>query len=106
MTVDKDCLASDFCHLPPGRGEIYFKADEPIILKFISENYWRSFEYSYLNIGRRSENTSMTSLNLVSKSLITVSVFSICDGDYPLPETLSITKNGVTFTFTPIPVYE
>jgi hypothetical protein len=32
--------------------------------------------------------------------------FTICNGDYPLPEILSVVYDGVTFTFTPIPVYE
>lgn len=30
----------------------------------------------------------------------------ICDGTYPLPEVISVVKDEVTFTFTPIPVYE
>ena len=32
--------------------------------------------------------------------------FKICDGTFPLPEPTLVVKDEVTFTFTPIPVYE
>lgn len=32
--------------------------------------------------------------------------FKICDGTFPISEPTLVVKDEVTFTFTPIPVYE
>lgn len=33
-------------------------------------------------------------------------MFDICEGQYPMPNIITIEYNGINFTFTPIPVYE
>lgn len=82
---------------PPG-DDIHFYKDSPIIFSFISKNHWVSSESERLSLQRQT-----TATNFYFDSVVFI---SICDGDYPLPETISIVKRGVTFTFTPIPVYE
>jgi hypothetical protein len=100
VSVDKDCLASVFCMLPPFDEDIYFTPNEPIILQFRDGNYW---DYSYLQImGSYHFGPYQTSLCFEGAPKII-----ICEGPYPLPTTLHVTTDsGVTFTFTPIPVYE
>jgi hypothetical protein len=105
ISVDKDCLASEVGIVPPVLPgdepvDFHFYKDSPIILSFIFENYWGTGKYmGGLEIKNEGGDTTRLFLDEVS-------IFSICEGYYPLPEIVSVVKNGVTFTFTPIPVYE
>jgi hypothetical protein len=100
VSVDRTCSAADINNMgDPDWHNIIFYEDLPIILTFVSENYWNySSEYFTMDIVK-----PVTYTNLV---LNTTPLIFICEGTYPLPETVSIVKNGITVTFTPIPVYE
>lgn len=103
VSVDKDCPANDFGSLLPS-SIFYFYKDQPVIYTFGSENNW------YLP-GRQGEwiRTYTQGETITTCMWFTgIPGFKICDGQYPLPETISVLndKNGVTITFTPIPVYE
>jgi hypothetical protein len=100
VSVDKTCSAADINALgDPGFHNIIFYEHSPIILTFVSENYWKF----------SSENFTMETKKPVTYTnlcLNSIPLIYICEGTYPLPETVSVVKNGVTVTFTPIPVYE
>ena len=105
ISVDKDFIYHPRfpeAGAPPGVEEIYFYKDSPIILTFMPDRHdpsWASSEiYDEINI-----NTTPVGTNLY---LLGIHLVNICDGDYPLPEVISVVYDDTTFTFTPIPVYE
>lgn len=94
ISVDKDYTYTD--NMPTGYAEIKFYKDSPIILTFESQDWWSSSEK--ITIRKPIESTNLY--------LFEMGFFAICNGSYPLPEVISVIHNEVTFTFTPIPVYE
>ena len=97
ISVDKDCTYDTKQHASP---TITFYKDSPYVLTFITEGEWRlNFNnYGGLEIRKPIETTNWYLYGMV--------FFKICDGTFPLPEVISVVKEEVTFTFTPIPVYE
>lgn len=84
---------------------VYFYKDSPYVLTFAPEEdssymIWGLSVDSYteLVIHKPGEGTIL--------SISGMAFIKICSGDYPLPEVISVVKDNVTFTFTPIPVYE
>ena len=97
ISVDKDCTYDTKQHESP---TITFYKDSPYVLTFIAEDIWRlNFnELGGLEIDKPRETTNLYLYGMI--------FFEICDGTFPLPEVISVVYSGVTFTFTPIPVYE
>ena len=83
-----------------GMPTITFYKDSPYVLTFIADDQWRlKFnEPGGLDIYKPRETT-----NLYISGMI---FFKICDGTFPISEPTSVVYKEVTFTFTPIPVYE
>lgn len=82
---------------------VYFYKDSPYVLTFVPEDSFQPWSlsvnsYTKLVIRKPGEKTNFYISGMI--------FLEICDGYYPLPEVISVVKNGVTFTFTPIPVYE
>ena len=95
--VDKDYTYNDTNN---GTPTITFYKDSPYVLTFIAEGEWRlNFnELGGLEIRKPRETTNLYLYGMV--------FFKICDGTFPISEPTSVVKDEVTFTFTPIPVYE
>ena len=97
ISVDKDCTY-DTGHRTTQTFTFY--KDSPYVLTFIADDQWRlNFnELGGLEIYKPRETTNLYLYGMV--------FFKICDGTFPFPEVISVVYSGVTFTFTPIPVYE
>ena len=95
--VDKDYTYNDTNN---GTSTITFYKDSPYVLTFIADDQWRlNFnEFGGLEIYKLSETTNLYLYEMI--------FFKICDGTFPISEPSSVVKDEVTFTFTPIPVYE
>ena len=83
-----------------GTPTITFYKDSPYVLTFIADDQWRlNFnKYEGLEIYKPSETTNLYLYEMI--------FLKICDGTFPISEPTSVVKDEVTFTFTPIPVYE
>ena len=84
---------------------VYFYKDSPYVLTFTPEEastymIWGLSlnSYTQLVIHKPGGDTIF--------SISGMPFLKICYGSYPLPEVISVVKDEVTFTFTPIPVYE
>ena len=99
VSVDKD-YAHPGGSAPGMPDVINFYKDSPIILPFASVNYWIPTNDYNIYIDAPG---STTTTNLYFFGYY---ICSICEGHYPLPEIISVVYIDVTFTFTPIPVYE
>ena len=97
ISVDKDCTYDTKQHESP---TITFYKDSLYVLTFITEGEWRlNFNnYGGLEIRKPIETTNLYLYEIV--------FFEICDGTFPISEPTLVVKDEVTFTFTPIPVYE
>lgn len=97
VSVDKDYEWDNDVNLP----SFFLYKDQPITLQFVDDVpphiEWRS------NDSRIRLQTGPASTHLLICGMMEC---RISDGTYPLPETVSVVHDGVTFTFTPIPVYE
>ena len=83
-----------------GTPTITFYKDSPYVLTFIAEDSWR---LNFNKLGGLEIHKPRETTNLYLYGMI---FFEICDGTFPISEVISVVKDGVTFTFTPIPVYE
>ena len=83
-----------------GTPTITFYKDSPYVLTFIAENSWR---LNFNKLGGLEINKPRETTNLYLYGMI---FFKICDGTFPISEPTLVVKDEVTFTFTPIPVYE
>lgn len=86
-----------------GTPTITFYKDSPYVLTFIADDQWRlNFNelggLGGLEIYKPSETTNLYLYGMI--------FFKICDGLISLSEPTSVVYKEVTFTFTPIPVYE
>lgn len=83
-----------------GTPPITFYKDSPYVLTFIAEDIWRLNlnELGGLEIEKPRETTNLYLTGMI--------FFKICDGTFPISEPTLVVKDEVTFTFTPIPVYE
>lgn len=97
ISVDKDCTYNT---KQPESPTITFYKDSPYVLTFIAYDIWRlNFnEFGGLEIHKPSETTNLYLYGMI--------FFKICDGTFPISEPTLVVKDEVTFTFTPIPVYE
>ena len=96
ISVDKDCTYDT----NNGTPTITFYKDSPYVLTFIADDFWRlNFnELGGLEIYKPRETTNLYLYGMI--------FFKICDGTFPISEPTLVVKDEVTFTFTPIPVYE
>ena len=83
-----------------GTPTITFYKDSPYVLTFIADDQWmlKFNELGGLEIYKPSETTNLYLYGMI--------FFKICDGLISLSEPTSVVYKEVTFTFTPIPVYE
>lgn len=106
VSVDKDIRAISLNPLPKEYENLIFYKDFPIILSFISENYYAG----YLDSSERYElSISMENDGVTCLLLDNMFLTEICYEPFPLPEIISIYRGymeSARFTFTPIPVYE
>jgi hypothetical protein len=106
VSVNKDIHAISLNPLPKEYENLIFYKDSPIILSFISENYWAG----YFDSSERYElSISMDEDGVTCLLLDNTFLIEICYESFPLPEIISIYRGvleNAEFTFTPIPVYE
>lgn len=107
VSVNKDFnLSKGSLWLIPNSIRIY--RDSPILFTNNGFNEW-SFEVAEPgNIQSFGIRTSAISTTLTHLYFFSTAYLDICEGEYPLPEIISILDKSTNtrFTFTPIPVYE
>ena len=86
-----------------GTPTITFYKDSPYVLTFIADDQWRLNFNELGGLGGLEIYKPRETTNLYLYGMI---FFKICDGTFPISEPTSVVKDEVTFTFTPIPVYE